>query len=714
MVNNLYKKQKDERSFDCYAWITVSRSLKAEDLLKAMMQSLYEYDNNNNSAKELDDIKDVDSLTTKLKQYLQGRRYMIVFDDVWNIDFWGVVEFALPDDNNKNRIIITTRDRGVADFCTRSALSYIHELKPLPPHDALKLFYLKAFQSDYDDACPEELKGLSQEFVNKCDGVPLAIVAMAGLLSTKKKLVSEWQRVLHSLHSKLASDLHLRGYYQVLLESYNDLPYHLKLCLLNFGLFPQGYSISCNKLINLWRIEGFVKKNVNDYQMTLEEVAEEYLEELVRRNLVKISMFYPYGRVRRCKVHDLMHDFILKKCEELNFCQVKKSEEFEFHPFTRRLSIHSYAHSSKSPADFGRVRSCFVFNLKELTNPMAESLLSSFKLLVALDMEDSPLQCLPEAVGNLFYLKYLNLRSTKIKTVPKFIGKLQNLEILDLKNSQVRELPLEINKLVKLRQLIATSLVLNEGKIRTLQSLQKLSNVDVSDNGDSVINELKNLKEMRVLSIVGLKTHQGKLLCSAIENMNHLCSLSIEAANEDEVIDLESLNDPPHNLQRLYLKSRLEKLPKWIVKLRNLVKLRLSWSGLKEDPFLVLKDLPELLELSIAKSYEGEELNFKDGWFRKLKILEIANMQGLRRLKIEKGSMPLLQEMTLKQCTEIVEMPSEIHSLENLKMLHLVEMPDEIVNNVRMKEGRRYDKIKEITCVTCFKRQLSRRGLVNL
>lgn len=358
--------------------------------------------------------------------------------------------------------------------------------------------------------------GLSLEFVSKCNGVPLAIVAIGGLLSTKRKVASEWTKVLHSLHSKMSNDPHLRSYFQVLSESYNDLPYHLKLCLLYFGLFPEDYSVSCLKLIHLWIAEGFVKKDVNEDQVTLEEIAEEYLDELIRRSLIILSEVYRHGRVRKCMVHDLMHDFILKKCSELSFCQVKKNEDFEFYELTRRLSINSNSvvNDDDDGTNFNKLRSCFVFNCKEFSKPMIERLVSSFKLLVGLDLEDAPIDYLPKTIGNLFYLKYLNLRSTNIKSIPKSIGKLENLETLDLKDSQVRELPIEINKLVKLRRLIAYSyrieetysymvrfrgVKLHEG-IGHLKALQKLSHVDlIDDDGDGVINELKNLKQLRRL-----------------------------------------------------------------------------------------------------------------------------------------------------------------------------------------------------------------------
>ena len=208
-MSNVYSKHKKNRSFDCYAWITVSRSFLVEQLLKSILQKLYEEDGNKNAAKEFGEkVMDKDTLTQEIRDYLEGRSYMIVFDDVWAIDFWGGVEFALPaDSNERSRIIITTRDKGVAEFCLRSAPVHIRELEPLHSNDALKLFRRKTCQFD-PEVCPEDLNELSESFVKKCEGVPLAIVVISGLLSTKGKTVSNWQRVYDSLRSKFSSDPH--------------------------------------------------------------------------------------------------------------------------------------------------------------------------------------------------------------------------------------------------------------------------------------------------------------------------------------------------------------------------------------------------------------------------------------------------------------------------------------------------------------------------
>lgn len=381
-----------------------------------------------------------------------------------------------------------------------------------------------------------------------------------------------------------------------------------------------------------------------------------------------------------------------------------------FNQLTRRLSVHANNNndaSLQSTANYGRVRSCFVFNVNELPKPVVGSLLSNFKLLIGLDLGDAPLDHFPEAIGNLLHLKYLNLRNTKVKTIPKFIGNLQNLETLNLKHSLVSELPVEITKLVKLRFLIAycsgyyyarleniDGVKLKEG-IGWLRALQTLSSIDATD-GDDIINDLKNLRHMRKLTVVKLRRHQGKLLCSAIENMNHLCSLGITAAEEHEVLDLQWLNDPPRCLERLYIEGRIEKLPTWIPKLRNVVKLFISWSGFKDDPLPVLQNLPELEELVLFKSYEGDELHFETGWFRKLQTLVLRSMQNLRTLRIDMGALPFLERMSLLLCPQLVEVPIGVQNLETLKYLYLEEMPDELLNGIKLKEGKNYNKIKKI------------------
>lgn len=129
--------QKVVAHFVCHAWITVSQSYKADDLLRRMIMQFYK------ARKEFTpqgiDTMDEEALIRKLREYLEQKRYVVVFDDVWKVDFWGAIEHALPD-NKGGRIIITSRNKDVADFCKGSCFVHVHRLKLLPPNKAWELF----------------------------------------------------------------------------------------------------------------------------------------------------------------------------------------------------------------------------------------------------------------------------------------------------------------------------------------------------------------------------------------------------------------------------------------------------------------------------------------------------------------------------------------------------------------------------------------------
>ena len=99
---------------------------------------------------------------------------------------------------------------------------------------------------------PPELVKLSCAVVERCEGFPLAIVAIGGLLSTKDKVIDEWLKFHNSLSSELKNNPDLQDISKILSLSYHDLSYNLKVCLLYFGMFPEDYYINCARLIQLW------------------------------------------------------------------------------------------------------------------------------------------------------------------------------------------------------------------------------------------------------------------------------------------------------------------------------------------------------------------------------------------------------------------------------------------------------------------------------
>ncbi|KZV13965.1 hypothetical protein F511_44708, partial [Dorcoceras hygrometricum] len=100
------------------------------------------------------------------------------------------------------------------------------------------------------------------------------------------------------------------------------LPRQLKSCFLYMGLFPEDYEIPVKKLIKLWVADGFLEPS--DESRSLEELAEECLEDLVERSLVLVAGKRSNGRMRSCKIHDVLRDLSITKGLEQRF----------LHPFT--------------------------------------------------------------------------------------------------------------------------------------------------------------------------------------------------------------------------------------------------------------------------------------------------------------------------------------------------------------------------------------------
>ena len=123
-------------------------------------------------------------------------RYVIVLDDLWEVKHWDIISWAFPRSNQQSRLIVTTRIEDVAQAC-RIDHGCIHYMKPLSEADSRKLFFRRIFGSE--DKCPHQLKEVSVEIIKKCGGLPLAIITMASLLTTKSYTRADWLKVCNSI-----------------------------------------------------------------------------------------------------------------------------------------------------------------------------------------------------------------------------------------------------------------------------------------------------------------------------------------------------------------------------------------------------------------------------------------------------------------------------------------------------------------------------------
>jgi len=707
LTKKVYENESVKGHFDCRVWITVSQSYNMLKILMSMTKQIYQA---KETAPGQIDMTDEITLISQLRKCLLHKRYVVVFDDVWKTEFWEIVKHALPYNDRGSRIIITTRCDLIGVSCKESLSDQVHKLQPLSQDKAWELFCRKAFQTEFQRCCPRELVRMSMDIVKKCEGLPLAIVAIGGLLSTKEKVPLEWQKLHDSLSSELECNPHLTSITNILSLSYHDLPCYLKSCFLYFGIFPEDYSISGPRLLWLWVAEGFIKEKKGK---SLEDLAEEYLMELIHRNLVQVSFGEHDCQIfRKYRIHDLLHEIILSKAEELNLCQVLEAGDTTSHGKSRCLSIHDVRENVFETSEYSRVRSVFLFNINEMPRSFIVKLFKKFKLLKVLDFEDAPIDYLPQEVGNLFHLKHLSLRRTKVKILPESVGRLQNLQTLNVVETAVREFPTEIFRLYKLRHILAHSddleikksfysvrgVKVHEG-VGCLNDLQALSLIEANHHGVGLFEELGKLSQLRMLGISNMTAERGRALCTSIQNMVHLKNLTVFSISENEIIDLQSISSPPQFLEHIFLWGRLEKLPNWILELQNLVTLILFFSSLKEDPLLCVQALPNLITLFLSHAYDGEQLHFEEGGFRKLKKLTLRELKKLKMVEIDRGSLSGLEQLEIGPCPLMKELPSGIQHLESLKILNFYEIQREFVLRMQPDTGEDYWKVKKVTTI---------------
>ncbi|KAF7849690.1 hypothetical protein BT93_L0376 [Corymbia citriodora subsp. variegata] len=691
LVKQVYEDPEVKKHFMIRAWITLSRSPNIEELLQGIIRQIMR-----DTQKSVPPLESkMDRLCQKMiiKDLLQNARYLIVVDDVWCINDWDAIKYALPNNTCGSQIIITSRNSDLAYTSSGEFRGMVYKMEPLPAVQSWKLFCAKTFQGN---SCPSHLEETCRLILKKCKGLPLAIVAISGVLvskDTRKK--DQWDLVRRSLRTEVNCNDKFRTLKRVLLLSFDDLPDHLKSCFLHLSIFPRSYLISCGRLIRLWIAEGFVDQKEGK---TLEEVAQDYLYELINRSLIEVAVKRGDGRIEYCRVHDFLLDIITSKSSNQGFAETAIEKHHKWPEKVRRLSIQNSLQALQQKRSLSQLRSLYMFGVERCSTDAV--LGSEMRLLTVLDLGTAPLTRVPAQVAEWCYLRYLSFRYSKVRTVPNSIVKLQNLETLDLKQTYVTELPVEILKLQRLRHLLiyrykwySNGWYFHSGfkcpeEIGALQSLQKLSTITAgNERNSSLIRGLGKLKQLNRLGIVKLRKENARELCSSIEKLTKLQALSITSVDENEIIDLQPLSSPPPFLQRIYLTGRLKALPHWISSLDSLMILKLRRSRLKDNPLSSLGSLPNLVHLTLRQAYEGTKLHFKAYDFSKLRVLGLGPFEKLKYMEVEKGSIPYLENLTIRNCKQMEKLPSSIEHLEKLKVLKFINMPDEFVKKL-MRDGQ--------------------------
>ncbi|KAJ1261860.1 hypothetical protein BS78_09G063100 [Paspalum vaginatum] len=685
LAAHVYSVVKDD--FDTCAWITVSQRYEVDDLLQQTVREFRKNDRRKDFPEDAD-VTDHRSLPDIICSYLKNKRYILVLDDVWNVNvLFDSKETFL---GGNGRIILTSRLYEVARLAPEANI--IH-LQPLQERDALNLFYKETFWKNEDMVCPQELRHWAKMFVEKCNGLPIAIVCIGRFLSLRTSYL-EWENVYKDIETRLSNnpifDMNI-----ILQVSLEDLPHNIRNCFLYCCLYPEDYVMQRKSLVRLWVAEGFVEKIG---QRTLEEIAEDYLTELIRRCLLVVVKRNDSGCVCEVQMHDILRVLALSKAREENFGCVYNPLKTDLIREARRVSTQS-GDIAEIAENAPHLRSLLVFQ-NSFTSAPLRSLSSVNKLLSVLNLQDCSIEQLPKEVFDLFNLSFLGLRRTNIARLPGSIGRLKNLLVLDAWKCKIKKLPTEVTKLRKLTHLIITA----KPALSSLQfvpsvgvpaptnicSLMRLQTLLLMEASAEVVRCIDTLVELRTFRISKVQGCHCENLFKAISNMTHLTRLGIQAADNQEMVQLEALLPPPL-LQKLFLLGALSKesLPGFFLSLSNLKNitfLRLVGSRLDKNTFSYLKGLQWLVKLQLYDAYSGDKMLFSTKSFPNLKVLKIRGGPHLNEITIERGAMQSLVDLKLLLCPQLKMLPDGIEHLSTLEELTLDHTAEGLINRVQKRK----------------------------
>ncbi|KAL5570337.1 hypothetical protein UlMin_026912 [Ulmus minor] len=648
-------------------------------------------------------------LLQRINQAIEGKKFFLVLDDVWTEDYrkWEPFEEALRKGAPGSRILVTTRKTEVA--LMMGAKINMITLEVLTEDVCWSIFSKLAF-SNGDER--DELKHIGRQIVKKCRGLPLVAKTLGSLMSFKEPTREDWENVLKSEVwelKKIKDEVFIP-----LMLSYYDLPPLEKRCFLFCSYFPKDHSIRRDDLIQLWLSQGYLSTKRSYWEQGL----------VCFRNLAKRSLFQDFegdelGDIFQCKMHDIVHDFALFLTENEFFNMKLNGEEIEVNKRARHYTflLENQAQLPSQVYQKENLRVLFVQNM--CSSPISfDSLSNSASSIKTLTLSGCKFTHVPENIGKLIYLRYLNLSdNTGLSILPETLCNLVNLQTLRLGGcSHIRRLPKGIGKLTSLRHLHLWHTFNLGGIPKSLRELTNLQTLDefqlAPDEKEAMtlqdLNQFNSLRGSISIWDIGKVEDASEAEKAQLKNKEHLDEMVLdfgECGDKQATALLEVLQPHP-NLKSLQIYNYYgtTAFPSWMISSVNLKMLVLLNCPACEvlPPFGKLQSL-ESLHIIYTEKVErvgGEFLGIESHAhttisFPKLKLLRFSHLvnwkewEGSREDSSLTPIMPCLSSLEILGCNKLEALPNFLRKTP-LKKLTLF--------NCRILEEKRleYVKVEEV------------------
>ncbi|GLT84563.1 hypothetical protein SLE2022_027860 [Rubroshorea leprosula] len=296
IMKNVHNQLLNESKFKNVIWVTVSKDFNVIVQQKKKFYIL-KFLKEIASSLKLEpnpDHENETKLAALISQRLGQSSFLLILDDVWEPFSLEDVGISNPVGNNGCKVVLTTRSKDVASAMD---CNVIH-VNPLPPDEALALFLEKIGSDVFSDGkIKRDIEPFLKQILQKCDGVPLAIVTVAK--SMKGKLLPRHWKLALSEFNKF------EGIIDCLKFSYECLEQQCQECFLCCALYPEDYEIRKEELIEYWIEEGLIYKEGKTRE-AMNWKGHDILDKLVNNCLLQSV------KIEECvSMHDLLREMAL-------------------------------------------------------------------------------------------------------------------------------------------------------------------------------------------------------------------------------------------------------------------------------------------------------------------------------------------------------------------------------------------------------------------
>ncbi|CAL2237965.1 unnamed protein product [Prunus armeniaca] len=674
----LYNDDKVKEHFNLRTWAYVSEDFDVTRVTKTLLESV--------SSKAYDN-KDLSFLQVELGQQIKGKKFLFVLDDLWNENYGdlSVLQRPFASGASGSWVIVTTRNESVA---ARIRTVPIHFLEQLSDEDCWLLLSKHAFENGNSSA-RLDLEEVGKKIATKCNGLPLAAETLGGLLRFNTNY-EEWNSILNSNIWELPPEK--CNTIPALRLSYHYLPTHLKRCFAYCSIFPKGYEFRKEDIVLLWVAESLIPQAESEKRM--EELTKKYFDDLLSRSF--------FQRSRYEKTLFTMHDLINDLAMSVSRGSYLRWEGGESHEVLKRVRHLSFARGQfDCAAKFEplyavkHLRTFLPLRREGYPNCVSKrvlhELLPTLTCLRVLTLSNyGNIIELPDSIGKLIHLRYLDLFETAIKRLPAIVCTIYSLHTLLLSGCRsLFELPTDMRKLINLRHLDCSGTQIEEMPVQMgrLKSLRILTTFVVGKSTGSTIGELRELSDLGgKLSILKLNNvvDGTDALQANLKNKKDLKELELAWGSKDadhsgKVRDVLDKLQPCMNLEKLTVTLYGgTSFPNWLgdsafnkIKVMRLVGCHYCF---ELPPLGQLPALKELFirEMKFLRTIGPELYGQPFRPFQSLEMLvfgEMAEWEEWVPSGSEGPDFPRLQELILVKCPKLRgSLPCDLPCLKNLSV----------------------------------------------